>query len=94
MLWLGLGVDVKVSFMASLDYYSTTIHELQHAKPCILYKRKEEGNLGFFHISNFIKQIRRQSTSELLIFKERWEKAVKADKEWVDPYKRNPKSRY
>lgn len=39
-------------------------------------------------------EIRRQSTSELLIFKERWEKAVKADKEWVDPYKRNPKSRY
>ncbi|CAH9059810.1 unnamed protein product [Cuscuta europaea] len=32
-------------------------------------------------------KIRRQSTYELQIFKERWEEAVKEDKKWVDPYK-------
>ncbi|KAK6932506.1 Protein of unknown function DUF707, partial [Dillenia turbinata] len=32
-------------------------------------------------------EIRRQSTSELEIFRERWEQAVKQDKDWVDPYK-------
>nr|GEW07284.1 hypothetical protein [Tanacetum cinerariifolium] len=31
-------------------------------------------------------EIRRQSTSELEIFKQRWEKAVKEDPEWVDPF--------
>ncbi|KAK9056329.1 hypothetical protein SSX86_027419 [Deinandra increscens subsp. villosa] len=31
-------------------------------------------------------EIRRQSTSELEIFKQRWEKAVKEDKDWVDPF--------
>lgn len=33
-------------------------------------------------------EIRRQSTSELQIFKKRWEKAVKEDKQWVDPFMR------
>ncbi|XP_074332184.1 uncharacterized protein LOC141669276 isoform X2 [Apium graveolens] len=33
-------------------------------------------------------QIRYQSTTEFRKFKERWEKAVKEDKNWVDPYKR------
>lgn len=37
-------------------------------------------------------QIRRQSTIELKTFKERWEKAAKEDKTWVDPYrKRKPR---
>ncbi|CAA3025845.1 uncharacterized protein LOC111368747 [Olea europaea subsp. europaea] len=31
-------------------------------------------------------EIRRQSTSELQIFKERWEQAVKEDKNWRDPF--------
>ncbi|KAL5730121.1 hypothetical protein ACHQM5_002987 [Ranunculus cassubicifolius] len=34
-------------------------------------------------------EIRRQSTSELQIFKKRWEKAAKEDGNWVDPYKQN-----
>ncbi|KAL9236750.1 hypothetical protein vseg_011384 [Gypsophila vaccaria] len=33
-------------------------------------------------------EVRRQSKSELKIFKERWEKAVKGDETWVDPYTR------
>ncbi|KAK9714739.1 hypothetical protein RND81_06G116200 [Saponaria officinalis] len=33
-------------------------------------------------------EVRRQSTSELKVFKERWEKAVKEDESWVDPYAR------
>ncbi|KAK6917489.1 Protein of unknown function DUF707 [Dillenia turbinata] len=32
-------------------------------------------------------EIRRQATSELTIFRNRWEQAVKHDKDWVDPYK-------
>ncbi|XP_071714408.1 uncharacterized protein [Rutidosis leptorrhynchoides] len=31
-------------------------------------------------------EIRRQSTSELEIFKKRWEKAVREDSKWVDPF--------
>ncbi|KAF8413955.1 hypothetical protein HHK36_001952 [Tetracentron sinense] len=34
-------------------------------------------------------EIRRQSTSELQIFRTRWDQAVREDKDWVDPYKRN-----
>ncbi|CAI9783831.1 unnamed protein product [Fraxinus pennsylvanica] len=33
-------------------------------------------------------EIRRQSTTELQIFKERWERAIKEDKNWVDPFSR------
>ncbi|XP_042494600.1 uncharacterized protein LOC122073937 [Macadamia integrifolia] len=33
-------------------------------------------------------EIRRQSTSELQIFRKRWDQAVKEDKEWIDPFKR------
>ncbi|KAE7995599.1 hypothetical protein FH972_000379 [Carpinus fangiana] len=33
-------------------------------------------------------EIRRQSTWELQIFKERWNRAVEADKKWVDPFRR------
>ncbi|GAB4831277.1 hypothetical protein Ancab_005290 [Ancistrocladus abbreviatus] len=31
--------------------------------------------------------IRRRATLELQIFKERWEKAVKEDRDWIDPYR-------
>ncbi|PIA28919.1 hypothetical protein AQUCO_06500038v1 [Aquilegia coerulea] len=34
-------------------------------------------------------EIRRQSTSELNIFKKRWEKAAREDKNWIDPYKQS-----
>ncbi|KAF5182659.1 Lysine ketoglutarate reductase trans-splicing-related protein [Thalictrum thalictroides] len=34
-------------------------------------------------------EIRRQSTSELNIFKKRWEKAAREDKNWADPYKQS-----
>ncbi|KAG5561516.1 hypothetical protein RHGRI_004528 [Rhododendron griersonianum] len=33
-------------------------------------------------------KIRRQSTSELRLFRKRWEQAVKEDKNWVDPFSR------
>ncbi|KAF3451542.1 hypothetical protein FNV43_RR07637 [Rhamnella rubrinervis] len=33
-------------------------------------------------------EIRRQSTWELQVFKERWNRAVEQDKNWVDPFKR------
>lgn len=36
-------------------------------------------------------EIRRQSTSELQIFRERWEQAIKEDREWVDPFRRYQK---
>ncbi|XP_042520349.1 uncharacterized protein LOC122093867 isoform X2 [Macadamia integrifolia] len=34
-------------------------------------------------------EIRRQSTSELKIFRKRWDQAVKEDIEWTDPFKRS-----
>lgn len=38
-------------------------------------------------------EIRRQSTTELQIFKERWERAVKDDKNWADPFFRRKRRR-
>ncbi|KAL2484042.1 hypothetical protein Fot_45486 [Forsythia ovata] len=38
------------------------------------------------HAVDVRSEIRRQSTSELQIFKERWEQAVKEDKNWRDPF--------
>lgn len=35
-------------------------------------------------------QIRRQATSELQVFEERWDEAVKDDRDWADPYKGIP----
>ncbi|RDX62277.1 hypothetical protein CR513_59410, partial [Mucuna pruriens] len=34
-------------------------------------------------------EIRRQSTWEFEIFKERWNEAIAEDKNWVDPFKTN-----
>ncbi|CAK9136644.1 unnamed protein product [Ilex paraguariensis] len=39
------------------------------------------------HAVDVRSEIRRQSTSELQKFKERWEKAAKEDKNWVDPFR-------
>ncbi|XP_043688067.1 uncharacterized protein LOC122639309 [Telopea speciosissima] len=33
-------------------------------------------------------EIRRQSTSELQIFRKRWDQAVKEDNKWIDPFKK------
>ncbi|GMY37262.1 DUF707 domain-containing protein [Fagus crenata] len=38
-------------------------------------------------------EIRRQSTWELQIFKERWNQAVEEDKNWVDPFKQDQRRR-
>ncbi|PWA38202.1 hypothetical protein CTI12_AA583000 [Artemisia annua] len=38
-------------------------------------------------------EIRRQSTTELQIFKQRWENAVKEDANWVDPFYRRKQRR-
>lgn len=38
-------------------------------------------------------QIRRQSTWELKVFKERWNKSVEEDKNWVDPFLRYQRRR-
>ncbi|KAK4421235.1 hypothetical protein Salat_2074000 [Sesamum alatum] len=38
------------------------------------------------HTVDVRSEIRRQSTTELKKFKERWERAVKEDKKWVDPF--------
>ncbi|KAL0321234.1 UNVERIFIED_CONTAM: hypothetical protein Sradi_5384900 [Sesamum radiatum] len=38
------------------------------------------------HTVDVRSEIRRQSTVELKKFKERWERAVKEDKKWVDPF--------
>uniref|UniRef100_A0A5B6Z8Q5 Lysine ketoglutarate reductase trans-splicing related 1 n=2 Tax=Davidia involucrata TaxID=16924 RepID=A0A5B6Z8Q5_DAVIN len=40
------------------------------------------------HAVDVRSEIRRQSTSELRIFKKRWEQAVRQDKDWVDPFQK------
>ncbi|KAK3028514.1 hypothetical protein RJ639_038582 [Escallonia herrerae] len=40
------------------------------------------------HAVDVRSEIRRQSTSELQTFKERWEQAAEEDKNWVDPFRR------
>ncbi|XP_021596541.1 uncharacterized protein LOC110603154 isoform X2 [Manihot esculenta] len=47
---------------------------------------------GASHMDSRV-EIRRQSSWELQIFKERWNEAVKEDKLWVDPFKGNQKHR-
>lgn len=39
------------------------------------------------HVVDVRSEIRRQSTYELQIFKDRWARAVKEDKKWSDPSK-------
>ncbi|XP_047308021.1 uncharacterized protein LOC124911563 [Impatiens glandulifera] len=43
------------------------------------------------HVVDVRAEIRRQSTIELQIFKDRWERAVKEDKIWIDPFSRRRK---
>ncbi|KAL8468000.1 hypothetical protein ACS0TY_031301 [Phlomoides rotata] len=38
------------------------------------------------HVVNVRSEIRRQSSTELQKFKERWERAVEEDRNWVDPF--------
>ncbi|KAL8152176.1 hypothetical protein V2J09_009936 [Rumex salicifolius] len=52
-------------------------------------RRRPYDNRYAVSLSNLIEheaEIRRQATLELETFKERWEKAVKEDTKWVDPY--------
>ncbi|TMW95571.1 uncharacterized protein [Solanum lycopersicum] len=45
------------------------------------------------HVVDVRSEIRRQSTYELQIFKDRWERAVKQDKNWADPFKASQRRR-
>ncbi|GAA0176545.1 hypothetical protein LIER_29518 [Lithospermum erythrorhizon] len=45
------------------------------------------------HVIDVRSEIRRQSTNELLIFEDRWDKAAKEDRNWVDPYRNSPKQK-
>lgn len=46
-----------------------------------------------YNLPSMILQIRRQSTYELQIFKDRWARAVKEDKNWSDPFKTRQRRR-
>ncbi|KAH1208136.1 hypothetical protein GmHk_15G043023 [Glycine max] len=47
------------------------------------FPKQKQGGVGI----DVRTEIRRQSTWEFEIFKERWNKAIGADKNWVDPFK-------
>lgn len=74
------GLDQRPWFQCDFDFVtnfksSNNILNLDDTKKILLYL-------------NLIKQIRYKATTEFRKFKERWEKAVEEDKNWVDPYER------
>ncbi|KAJ9566459.1 hypothetical protein OSB04_002425 [Centaurea solstitialis] len=96
-IWYAIELLVCFTFVLSVSinklnyiFFQTTNH-VDLMKLCFY----------FFYIDDFISslflqkhgvdvraEIRRQSTTELQIFKQRWEKAVKEDTAWVDPFYR------
>ncbi|KAL4388693.1 hypothetical protein GQ457_09G002110 [Hibiscus cannabinus] len=93
----GWGVDMKLGYCAQGDRSKNVgvvdseyiVHKgIQSlggsGHPTMRTTVKRHGSSSF----DLRTEIRRQSTSELKVFKERWNQAVQEDKNWVDPFLR------
>ncbi|XP_022723404.1 uncharacterized protein LOC111280361 isoform X2 [Durio zibethinus] len=98
----GWGVDMKLGYCARGDRSKNVgvidseyiVHKgIQSlggsGHPTTRATIKGHGTSGF----DLRTEIRRQSTGELKAFKERWNKAVEEDKNWVDPFLRYQRRR-
>ncbi|KHN10306.1 hypothetical protein glysoja_040534, partial [Glycine soja] len=62
-------------------------HSILTSFSCILYTNQRHGAAAFDQRV----EIRRQSTWELEVFNERWNRAIAEDKNWVNPFKSDKK---
>nr|XP_043610035.1 uncharacterized protein LOC122581811 [Erigeron canadensis] len=93
----GWGMDMKLGYCAQGDRSKKVgvvdseyiVHQgTQTLGGASAKKTSDSVELLKKHAVDVRAEIRRQSTTELQIFKQRWEKAVKEDTAWVDPFYR------
>ncbi|KAF5820769.1 hypothetical protein HanPI659440_Chr01g0005081 [Helianthus annuus] len=94
----GWGMDMKLGYCAQGDRSKKVgvvdsefiVHQgIQTLGGASVKKTSNNADLSKKHTAVDVRaEIRRQSTTELQIFKKRWEKAVKEDTWWVDPFYR------
>ncbi|XP_024983467.1 uncharacterized protein LOC112519523 isoform X1 [Cynara cardunculus var. scolymus] len=98
----GWGMDMKLGYCAQGDRSKKVgvvdsefiIHQgIQTLGGASAKKTTNHVDLMKKHGVDVRAEIRRQSTTELQIFKQRWEKAVKEDTDWVDPFYRRKQRR-
>ncbi|CAH1442317.1 uncharacterized protein LOC111911919 isoform X1 [Lactuca sativa] len=98
----GWGMDMKLGYCAQGDRSKKVgvvdsefiVHQgIQTLGGASFKKSSNHVDLLKKHGVDVRAEIRRQSTTELQIFKKRWEKAVKEDTAWVDPFDRRRKQR-
>ncbi|KAI3718845.1 hypothetical protein L6452_19730 [Arctium lappa] len=98
----GWGMDIKLGYCAQGDRSKKVgivdseyvVHQgIQSLGGPSAKKIPNDSDLTKTHAVDTRAEIRRQSTMELKMFKQRWEKAVKEDRNWVDPFLRR-KRRY
>ncbi|KAJ8761386.1 hypothetical protein K2173_001517 [Erythroxylum novogranatense] len=100
----GWGVDMKLGYCAQGDRTKKVgvidSEYIVHKGIRTLGGRGKKGSkpeaLGKKHSSAPVDarvEIRRQSTWELQIFKDRWKEAVKKDRKWVDPFRTSNRRR-
>ncbi|WMV49164.1 hypothetical protein MTR67_042549 [Solanum verrucosum] len=92
----GWGMDMKLGYCAQGDRTKKVgvvdseyiVHQgIQTLGGPSLKKRSNLEESTKRHVVDVRSEIRRQSMYELQIFKDRWERAVEEDKNWVDPVK-------
>ncbi|KAI7747366.1 hypothetical protein M8C21_018636 [Ambrosia artemisiifolia] len=93
----GWGMDMKLGYCAQGDRSKKVgvvdsefiVHQgIQTLGGASAKKTSDHVDLSKKHVVDVRAEIRRQSTTELQIFRKRWEKAVKEDTWWVDPFYR------
>nr|XP_043624578.1 uncharacterized protein LOC122596122 [Erigeron canadensis] len=98
----GWGMDIKLGYCAQGDRSKKVgivdreyvVHQgIQSLGGPSAKKTLNDSELKKKHTLDLRSEIRRQSTMELKMFKQRWEKAAKEDRNWVDPYFRRKRRR-
>ncbi|XP_019169689.1 PREDICTED: uncharacterized protein LOC109165405 [Ipomoea nil] len=91
----GWGMDIKLGYCAQGDRTKKVgvvdseyiVHQSIQTLGGKSLKRGSNPRDLKKHVVDVRSEIRREATHELLRFKERWDRAVSEDKDWVDPYK-------
>ncbi|KAI3765092.1 hypothetical protein L2E82_15117 [Cichorium intybus] len=98
----GWGMDIKLGYCAQGDRSKKVgivdseyvVHQgIQSLGGPSAKKTPYDSDLTKRHTVDTRAEIRRQSTMELKMFKQRWEKAAKEDTNWVDPFFRRRRRR-
>ncbi|XP_071706084.1 uncharacterized protein [Rutidosis leptorrhynchoides] len=98
----GWGMDIKLGYCAQGDRSKKVgivdkeyiVHQgIQSLGGFSAKKTRNDTSSAKRHTVDTRAEIRRQSTIELKTFKQRWEKAAKEDRNWVDPFFRRKRRR-